>query len=141
MDKGLGELGFWLAIAIVFAAMIIAGALKKPDPNQEAWKERSAMGGSKMTTGQTVTLLACVATVTFSFIGGMFAFGILSGHGRILPPWCLTADAAARASANCPLPLSPFVVIGAPLGIWAGGLIIAALIWHFARDRNGPPSA
>ena len=142
MDKGLGELGFWLAIAIVFSAMIIAGALKKPDPNTESWKERMAMSGRRMSIGQTMTFAACMVTVMFSFLGGLFAFIELSTRGKLQPPWCLTPTAPPSALCTQPTPYSPFVIIGVPLAIWATGLIIAALIWHFSRDRsNGPPAA
>ena len=35
MEKGLGELGFWLAAGIVVAAMIVSGAIKERDRERE----------------------------------------------------------------------------------------------------------
>jgi hypothetical protein len=35
MEKGLGELGFWLAVGIVVAAMIVAGAIKERDKERD----------------------------------------------------------------------------------------------------------
>jgi len=35
MGNGLGELGFWLAVGIVIAAMIVSGAIKERDKERD----------------------------------------------------------------------------------------------------------
>ena len=102
------ELAYWV-LALILAAGIITGMSKS--------SKQQISTGEKMSVGQTMTLLACIATVLFSFFGGFLAFMELS----------------RRAS-------SVFALIGVPIGMWAGGLLLAALVWHFSRDRkNSPP--
>jgi hypothetical protein len=50
MEKGLGELGFWLAAGIVVAAMIVSGAIKERDRERDRqamlradWERKQAM--------------------------------------------------------------------------------------------------
>jgi hypothetical protein len=53
MDKELGDLGFWLAVGMVIAAMIISGAIKERDKQRERQATLGALpeqGGNKMET-------------------------------------------------------------------------------------------
>jgi hypothetical protein len=42
MGNGLGDLGFWLAVGIVIAAMIVSGAIKERDRQRTQERERDA---------------------------------------------------------------------------------------------------
>jgi hypothetical protein len=50
LDKGLGELGFWLAVGMVIAAMIVSGAIKERDRERDRqamlrldWEKKQAL--------------------------------------------------------------------------------------------------
>jgi hypothetical protein len=54
MEKGLGELGFWLAVGMVIAAMIVSGALKERDKERNRQAMLRADLESKQATRQAL---------------------------------------------------------------------------------------
>ncbi len=158
--EGLGALGFWLGLGIFLGLGAIGGALKergREPPEVEKERERQttlrailqleaegkltpetlaymrerdaaerelmrAMWGLNwMTSGRSVTAaIFAIVVGVLSFLGGIMALG-QAGYSRDQWP----------------------IQVGLLLGIWAGGLLIAWLIWLFGRGRkkNDPPAA
>ena len=54
MENGLGQLGFWLAMGIVIAAMIVAGAIKERDKERDRQATARADLERKLATRQTL---------------------------------------------------------------------------------------
>jgi len=54
MGNGLGDLGFWLAVGIVLAAMIVAGAIKERDKQRDSQEMLRADLERKQATRQTL---------------------------------------------------------------------------------------
>src|SRR5579862_8790637 len=100
MEKGLGDLGFWIGLGIVLAAMIIAGALKERDREREkqgtlrALLERDSQStteilaylrekdAAKRERGRRETPIAlAIGAATISLVFGFIAFVV-----KPLPP-------------------------------------------------------
>jgi hypothetical protein len=58
MGNGLGELGFWLAVGIVIAAMIVSGAIKERDKERERQATLRAVPDHREQREETLRALA-----------------------------------------------------------------------------------
>ena len=182
MGNGLGDLGFWLAVGIVIAAVIVAGAIKERERERDrqataradlerkqatrqallenagqnmpevlaylreldaAAAERGAaamaqMRRDKPNPRQGLAFAAAFAVGVCSFIGGLAA-SETQRHSET--PRFIFSQQAGRI---LPVPPPPptgwdaFAPLGVMLGVWAAGLIIAALIlaWGYRKQKN-----
>lgn len=146
--EGLGELGFWLAVGIVLAAMIVSGALKERDKEREKQATLRALlekEGEKAT--EVLAYLrekdaAEVARTRARWVAAMggnmsarqqagwtaVAVGLLSFAGGVF-----AFGRLGRAESGEVLPILTM------LGIWAVGLTIASalLIWgRSGKQKN-----
>ena len=162
MEKGLGDLGFWIGLGIVIAAMIVSGALKERDKEREKQatlralleRDRALMGREGQGITEILAYLrekdaAEAARADAKRLGakgetrGAFAFaaGILSFVFGFI-----TLVTKPPPAMRLPFPLPGYVppppvpesnshlVVG--LGIWAAGVIIVALILCWERSRQ-----
>ena len=152
MATGLAQLGFWLAAGIVVAAMIVSGAIKARDRERDSQataraiqeqrqaarqallenagdnitevlaylREKDAAAAAKAEAGwrrmktdqrRGRAFAAAIVVGVFSFMGGLITFMTLQSPSPAPTGWAAV------------------VAVGIMLGIWAAGLIIAALIW------------
>jgi hypothetical protein len=167
MEKGLGDLGFWLAVGIVLAAMIVSGALKEREKErakqallrallerdtalvgregegiteilaylrEKDAEEAARAQAKKIASRREARPALAIMTVVVSLVFGSIAFVTKPPRPMLLP---------------LPLPGHPLGYLGYPLGyspppesathlivaigIWAAGLIIAALIMFWGR--------
>lgn len=83
----------------------------------------------RMNEPRVFAIIGAFAVGAFSFFGGVVAAEILRPHSQF-PRFQYSAEAHRLIPVSPPAPtgLEAFLPIGAMLGIWAGGLIIAALI-------------
>jgi hypothetical protein len=150
--EGLGELGFWLGLGIFLGGGAIAGALKEIAKEREKQATHRALLTAKgesmpevlaylrekdaaeaareyaqwVAMGGTLSFQTVVAGIVSAvvgvvgFIGGIMAFSTI-GHST--QSW--------------------LAAVGMMLGIWAGGLLIAFLVFSFFRERkkDSPPGA
>jgi hypothetical protein len=161
MEKGLGDLGFWLAVGIVIAAMIVAGAIKERSKERERQatlralmekggenaaevlaylREGDAKRPGKMNGRQQMAFAGAFMVGIFSFMGGFMALTT-----QIHPAFTrfVTSPETGRIVLQPPPPpptgLAAFFPLGLMLGIWAAGLVLAALIvaWgRFGQQKN-----
>ncbi len=157
MDRGLGNLGFWLAVGIVVAAMIVSGALKARAKERETQatlrallekggdnaaevlaylREKDAaaaprvptgMSGKRMTVRQETAFVGAFITAMFAFMGGILALATQSRPS--FPKLVFSPEAHRLIPQYPPVPtgLQAFLPVGVMLGIWAAGLVISVL--------------
>lgn len=144
--EGLGELGFWLAVGMVIAASILAGAIKERDKERERLATLRALLESKGESATEVLAYlrerdaaeaaaaarararSAAARVKFksatSIAFGIFAiaFGVWAFGALRYGLW--------QGSGSVLIPLATM------LGIWAAGLVVAWLIWRSSKQQN-----
>jgi hypothetical protein len=193
MGNGLGELGFWLAVGMVIAAMIVSGAIKERDRERDRqamlradWERKQATRQSLLENAgenmpevlaylrerdaaaaargaeamarmdadvrrrrarepRVFAIVGAFVVGAFFFLGGMIVAGTLSPHPEIVQRFP-RFEYSAQAGRVVPVPPPPvpppptgwaaFAPAGAMLGIWAAGLIIAALLVFWAVRQN-----
>lgn len=142
----LGELGFWLAVGMVVAANVVAGAIKERDKERERLttlralleskgesatevlaylRERDAVQAAEAARARAFSAAAwaklksatAIVFGIFAFALGIWAFGALYFGLR-----------QGSGSVLPPLLLT--------LGIWAVGLVVAWLIWRSSKQKN-----
>ena len=139
--EDLGELGFWLAVGIVLAAMIVSGAQKERERERQkhdTLRELARLEGEGKLTPETLKYMrerdAAEQHIWreasgLNYSGGAyaaFAIGAFSFFGGVL--------AAMWASAE-----SWHVPVSLMLGIWVGGLLIALVVYFLFRGRKKAP--
>jgi hypothetical protein len=188
MGNGLGELGFWLAVGMVIAAMIVSGAIKERDRERDSQamlredlegkratrqallenagdnmtevlaylRERDAVAAAKGAEAmarmdadmrrrrsrepRVFAIVGAFVVGTFFFLGGIITAGTLSPR-TVVPRFAISAATGRLVPVPPPPPATgwaAFAPAGAMLGIWAAGLIIAALLvfWAFRQNKN-----
>jgi hypothetical protein len=184
MSQGLGDLGFWIAVGMVIAAMIVSGAIKERDaqrnqqdrlradmegkhairqsllenagdhmPEVLAYlRERDAAAAAKGAEAmarmdadmrrkranepRVFAIVGAFIVSAFFFLGGIIVAGTMVPKPQLLrfPRFAYSAQAGRVIPVAPPPPPAPptgweaFAPAGAMLGMWAAGLIIAALI-------------
>lgn len=144
--EGLGDLGFWLAVGMVIAASIVAGAIKERDKERERLttlralldtkgenatevlaylRERDAVQAAEAARARELSAAGraklksatAIAFGIFAFALGLWAFGAVHFGLR-------------QGSGSVLLPLL------LTLGIWAVGFLVAWLIWRSSIQKN-----
>ncbi|HMN46313.1 MAG TPA: hypothetical protein PKE27_17175 [Povalibacter sp.] len=142
----MGELGFWLMVGMIVAAMIVADALKEREKqatlrallekegksatevlaymrerdaakDAQAARERATQSRQWRKLGRK---LAAVVTGIVAFGAGIYAFGAVR-FGLL------------NGSGAVFIPLAPM------FGLWTAGLIIAIRMWRSANQKNDAP--
>jgi hypothetical protein len=150
----LGDLGFWLAVGIVIAATIVAGALKeraKESERQATIREMMRLEAEGKLTPETFKYLRekdeaerlAAEQVARDMKGGdwvvpgflAFIVGVLSFVvGLVILPLVIRL-------AGGPTAVSLLIGIPAMLAVWVGGLRLAVLTYRALRGRKkAPPS-
>ena len=145
--EDLGELGFWLAVGIILAAGIVSGGRREREKEREkqetlramlqleaegkltpetlrymrekdAAEEKLARDMWGMNTSGRSGTAAVVASIVgiLAFLGGLLSMGLATKHTE-----------------------SWQVPVSLLFGIWAGGLLVAFLIYCVFRDRKTAP--
>lgn len=144
--EGLGELGFWLAVGMIIAASIVAGAIKERDKERERlamlralaesksesatevlayMRERDAAHAAEAARARARTAAAWIRLKSRTPIAfGIFAFA--------LGVWVFGAVRyGVRHGVG-----SVLVPLSLMLGIWAAGFVVAWLIRRSSQQKN-----
>lgn len=151
----LGEFGFWLAVGLVVAAMIVAGAQKERDKEREKQatvrvllekeggstaevlaylRERDAAElqfqrqalGLEWDKGISASGVVGVVVIVLAIVAGFVSLTFTSPRRDLL-----------HTLEQSPSGLATLTPVAVMLAIWAAGFVIAALIWWaFGKKKN-----
>jgi hypothetical protein len=141
--EDLGELGFWLALGIAAAAMIVSGGRKERERERErqaTLREMMRLEAEGKLMPETLAHIRAREAAEHQIWREMMglnmsgaasaavAIGFLAFMGGVL--------SMALASKNSE---SWYVPVSLLLGIWAGGLAIAFIVYFIFRGRKKAP--